>query len=166
MSIEIDEYRAGDEVRMGEIAARAFVRFARHGIDYTLPRDRVDEYYSDEVLDYTRRCADGEKDLQVLVARREGQVVGHIIVGIDRQQSQEFQRRWGVVRSLAVDLDCHHRGIGTRLLAAGMDWFRDQRCEYVEVDTDQNNIAAIRMYEAAGFRVIYCGMTLMQELEY
>ena len=166
MSVEIDDYRAGDEVRMAVIAARAFARFARHGIDYTLPRDRVDEYYREEVLDYARRCVQGEKDLQVFVARREGQVVGHIIVGIDRQQSQEFQRRWGVIRSLAVDPKCHHQGIGTKLMEAAMQWFRDQHCEYVEVGTDQNNIAAIRLYEAAGFRVIYCGMTLTQELEY
>jgi len=166
VSVEIDEYQPGDEVKMAEIAARAFARFARHGIDYTLPRDRVDEYYSDEVLDYARRCADGEKDLQVFVAQREGEVCGHVVVRINHGDSQQFGMRWGVIQSLAVEPDCHHQGIGTRLVEAAMQWFRDQRCEYVEVGTDQNNIAAIRLYEAAGFRVIYCGMTLMQELEY
>ncbi|MCK4323666.1 MAG: GNAT family N-acetyltransferase [Armatimonadetes bacterium] len=165
MSVEIDDYRAGDEVRMAEIAARAFARFARHGIDYTLPRELVDEYYSDEVLDYASRCADGEKDLQAFVARRGGEVLGHVVVRINHGDSQQFQRRWGVIQSLAVDPDYHHQGIGTKLIEAAMRWFRDQLCEYVEVGTDQNNIAAIRLYEAAGFRVIYSGLTLSQRLE-
>ena len=56
--------------------------------------------------------------------------------------------------------------IGTKLIQRAMQWFREQRCEYIEVPTDQNNIAAIRAYEAAGFRVIYCGMILSQKLEY
>ena len=165
MSIEIDEYQAGDEVRMGEIATRAFARFARHGIDYTLPRDLVAEHYSDEVLDYASRCADGEKDLQVFVARRGGEVLGHIVVRINHGDSQQFRMRWGVIQSLAVDPDCHHQGIGTRLVAAAMEWFRHEHCEYVEVGTDQNNIAAIRLYEAAGFRVIHCGITLSQRIK-
>jgi len=36
--------------------------------------------------------------------------------------------------------------------------------KYVEVGTDQNNIAAIRTYEKNGFRVIYSGITLSQYL--
>ena len=165
MSVEINEYQPGDEVKMAEIAPRAFARFARHGIDYTLPRDRADEYYSDEVLDYARRCAQGERDLQVFVARRGGEVLGHVVVRINHGDSQQFRMRWGVIQSLAVDPDCHHQGIGTKLVDAAMQWFRNRYCEYVEVYTDQNNIAAIRMYEAAGFRVIHCGMTLSQTLK-
>jgi len=165
MTIEINEYQPGDEVRMAEIAAGAFARFARHGIDYTLPRDLVEKYYGDEAIELARRCRDGDDNLQVFVARREEQVVGHVVVIVDHKQSQQFQRRWGVIRTLAVDPDCHHQGIGTKLMEAVMQWFRDQRCEYIEVGTDQNNIAAIRLYEAAGFRVIYCGMTLSQRIK-
>jgi len=165
VSVEINEYQPDDEVEMAEIAVRAFARFARHGIDYTLPRDRVDEYYSDEVLDYARRCADGEKDLQVFVARRGEEVLGHVVVRINHGDSQQFRMRWGVIQSLAVDPDCHHQGIGTRLVEAAMQWFRNEHCEYVEVYTDQNNIAAIRLYEAAGFRVIHCGITLSQRIK-
>ncbi len=165
MSVEIDEYRAGDEVRMAEIAARAFVRFARHGIDYTLPRELVEEYYRDDAFDLARRCAQDEEDLQVFVARRKGEALGHVVVRINHADSQRFRMRWGVIQSLAVDPDYHHQGIGTKLIEAAMQWFRDQLCEYVEVGTDQNNIAAIRLYEAAGFRVIYSGLTLSQRLE-
>ena len=165
MSVEINEYQPGDEARMGEIAARAFARFARHGIDYTLPRDLVETYYRDEALDFARRCTQGEESLRPFVARRDEQVVGHIAVGIDRRRSQLFEMRWGVIYMLAVDPDVHHQGIGTRLMAAAMQWFRDEHCEYVEVGTDQNNIAAIRLYEAAGFRVIHCGITLSQRMK-
>jgi len=165
VSVEINEYQPGDEVKMAEIAPRAFAHFARHGIDYTLPRDRVDEYYSEEVLDYARRCAQGEKDLQVFVARRRGEVFGHVVVRINHGDSQQFRMRWGVIQSLAVDPNCHHQGIGTKLVEAATEWFRDEHCEYVEVYTDQNNIAAIRLYETAGFRVIHCGITLSQRIK-
>ena len=166
MAVEIDDYRQGDEERMAEIAPRAFGRFTRHGIDYTLPRDRVELHYRNEALSYGRRMAHQPDDLAVFVARRDGEVSGYIVVNIDHARSEEFGMRWGVLRSLAVDPDFHHQGIGTKLIERAMQWFREQRCEYIEVPTDQNNIAAIRAYEAAGFRVIYCGMVLSQKLEH
>ncbi len=166
MTVEIDEYRPGDEARMAEIAPRAFGRFARHGIDYTLPRDRVESYYRNEVLDFARRMERQPDDLAAFVARRDGEPVGYIVVGIDQGRSELFQMRWGILRSLAVDPDLHHQGIGTKLIQRAMQWFREKRCECVDVGTDQNNIAAIRAYEAAGFRIIYCGMVLSQKLEY
>ena len=166
MIVEIDDYQPGEETQMAQIYPRAFGRFARHGIDYTLPRERVERHYRDEAFDCVRRATQRPDDVGLFIARREGQVVGYIAVYIDRKRSEQFQMRWGVLGSVAVDPDFHHQGIGTKLIARAMQWFREQGCEYIEVSTDQNNIAAIRAYEAAGFRVIYCGMVLSQKLEY
>ena len=71
------------EARMAEIAPRAFGRFARHGIAYTLPRDRVESYYRDEVLDFARRMERRPGDLEVFVARRGGEPVGYIVLDVD-----------------------------------------------------------------------------------
>jgi len=162
--VTIDSYRRGDYARMSEIAPRAFGVWARYGIDRTLPRDRVDELYRDEALSYAGRVDQGERGLAIVVARDAGRLLGYIVVGIDDELSRRFGLRWGRIISLAVDPDRHGEGIGPQLVAAAMDWFRSQACQHLEVWTDQNNIAAIRTYEGAGFRVIYCGVALSQRI--
>jgi len=162
--VTIDSYRPGDHARMCEIAPRAFGVWARYGIDRTLPRPKVEELYRDEALSYAQRVDQGERGLAVLVARDAGRLLGYIVVGIDDALSRRFEFRWGRIISLAVDPLRQGEGIGPQLVAAAMDWFRAQSCQHVEVCTDQNNIAAIRTYEGAGFRVIYCGLALSQRI--
>ncbi len=164
MNVIIDRYRSGDEERMKEIAPRAFSRFTRYGLDFMLPRDKVAESFRDEAEDIARRAKEQADGYGVFVARRDDEVVGHVAVHVDQGHSERFGMKWGVLGSLAVDPDYHHQGIGSALIRRAMQWFREQNCQYVEVATDQNNIAAIRAYEAAGFRTIYSGLTLSQKL--
>ena len=65
----------------------------------------------------------------------------------------------------SVDPDWWGKGIGTKLVEEGLKQLKGMGVEYVEVFTDQNNIAAIRTYEKNGFRVIYSGILLSQYLE-
>ncbi len=162
--VAITPYQAGDDARMVVIAPKAFGVWARYGIDRTLPRDKVEQLYRDEALSYARRAEEREAGFAVLVARDEADVVGYIALGVDAGLSQLFGFRWGRIISLAVDPPRHGEGIGPKLVAAGMKWLRDAGCRHVEVWTDQNNIAAIRTYESAGFRVIYSGVALSQLL--
>jgi len=162
--IEIGPYRRGDSLRMKAIAPNAFGVWARYGIDRSLPRDRVEELYRREAQSYADRAEGGDGSLGVLVARDGGELVGYIVVGFDEGLSTTFGFRWGRIISLAVDPPRHGERIGPELVAAGMAWLRDRECRHVEVWTDQNNIAAIRTYEGAGFRVIYAGVALSQFL--
>jgi len=162
--VQIGPYRHGDSVRMKEIAPNAFGVWARFGIDRTLPRDRVEELYRNEMQGYADRAESRDPSMALLVARDDEQVVGYIVAGIDEGLSKVFGFRWGRIISLAVDPPRHGERIGPELVAAGMAWLRDQQCRYVEVWTDLNNIAAIRTYEGAGFRVIYSGVALSQLL--
>lgn len=162
--VAITPYRAGDGARMLEIAPKAFGVWARYGIDRTLPRDKVEKLYRNEAATYARRAEEREADFAVLVARDGPEVVGYIVVGVDEGLSRVFELRWGRIISLAVDPARHGRGIGPKLVEAGMQWLRAAGCRHVEVWTDQNNIAAIRTYESAGFRVIYSGIALSQIL--
>ena len=163
--IIVDEYRPGDEERMAEIAPRAFSVFTRLALDYTLPRDKVAEAQREEALGYANRARAGEEGFAVFTARLNGLLIGYIAVGINRERTRRFGMKWGVIISLAVDPDYHHRGAGKALVARAVEWFKEQGCRYAEVSTDQNNIAAIRTYEGAGFRTIYSGVTLSQLLE-
>jgi len=163
--IVIAEYECGDEERMAAIAPRAFGVWARYGIDYSLPRDKVEEEYRQEALGYAAQVRQGRPDISIFTAKLDGFLIGYIVVRLDEYRTRRFGLKWGNLQSLAVDPDYHHRGIGKALIARAMQWFRDQGCEYVEVTTDQNNIAAIRAYEGAGFRTIYCSLTLSQYLK-
>ena len=166
MTVTIDPYQPGDEERMKDIAACAFLRFTREGLDFMLPREKVAQSFREEAQSYALRTQEHPEGFVVFVARRDGEVTGHIVLVVNQGRSQQFSMKWGVLASLAVDPDFHHQGIGSALIRRAMQWFREQECEYVEVSTDQNNIAAIRAYEAAGFRAIYSGLTLSQKLSY
>ncbi|MCD6352536.1 MAG: GNAT family N-acetyltransferase [Armatimonadetes bacterium] len=161
----VRDYRPGDEERMMDIAPRAFAVWARYGLDYQLDRQRVAEEYREEARGYAERAQAGAKDMAIFVAERDGVVAGYIVVLVDKQRSERFGVKWGTLRSLAVDPDLHHGGIGKALVARAMQWFREQGCEYLEVTTDLNNVAALRLYEGAGFRALYASLTLTQRLD-
>ncbi len=151
---------------MEDIARRAFVGLglARFAIDSKLDPDKVSEYYADEIAGYAARVESGEEDMGILVAEDEGAIAGHIVLEFDRKRTQQFGIEWGRLVSLAVDPDKQGRGTGKELVSAGLDWLSSRGVRYVEVSTDQNNIAAQRVYEDNGFRAIYSGISLSRKL--
>jgi len=162
--VKIRKFREGDEVRMRQIAPKAFATYARFGIDKTLPRDKVRLRYRIEVENFARRMMKGDPNLHILVADEDGLVQGYIVVGVNEDVSRIFGFKFGSIVSLAVDPKAHGRGIGNKLIARGLAWLKRAGVRYVQVVTDQNNIAAIRAYEKNGFRVIHCSLTLSQYL--
>ncbi len=162
---DIRKFQHGDEVRMKEIAPRAFGVWTRLALDKTLPKEKTAEYLITEATWYADRVRRRERNFGVLVAEEDENAVGYIVVGVDKVRSDIFGFLWGHIISLAVDPDYHGRGIGSALIAAGLDWLKDKGVKYAEVLTDQNNIAAIRAYEKNNFRVIYSSLVLSQYLE-
>lgn len=162
---KIRSFRKGDAGRMKEIAPRAFGVWTRLALDKTLPKEKTEEYLKREVTRYINHILHKGGNLWVLVAEEDGNVVGYIVVGIDKGRSDIFGFSWGHIVSLAVDPSCHGRGIGSALIASGLDRLKKEGVKYVEVLTDQNNIAAIRAYEKNNFRVIYSSIVLSQYLQ-
>lgn len=162
--IEVRDFQKGDERRMREIAPRAFSRFARYGIDKKLPTEKTDTYYREEVSKYAKKLSEDSSKLFILVAC-ENDVLGYIVLGIDEELSRIYDFEWGRIISLAIDPDYHNEGIGSLLVKEGLNLLRKKRVKYVEVYTDQNNVAAISVYEKNEFRVIHSGITLYQYLE-
>lgn len=162
--IKVRNFQKGDEPRMREIAPRAFSRFARYGIDKKLPREKTDACYQEEVSEYVKKLSKDSSKLFILVAC-ENAVLGYIVLAIDEKLSRIYDFKWGGIISLAVDPDYHNKGIGSLLIKEGLNLLKTKRVKYVEVYTDQNNVAAISVYEKNGFRVIHSGITLYQYLE-
>ena len=162
---DIREFQRGDETRMQEIAPRAFSVWTRLALDKTLPEEKTAEYLRKEAAWYANRVSRKEKGFGVLVAEEDENVLGYIAFGVDKVRSEIYGFLWGHIISLAVDPDYHGRGIGSELIAAGLDWLKNKGVKCAEVLTDQNNIAAIRAYEKNNFRVIYSSLVLSQYLD-
>jgi dTDP-4-amino-4,6-dideoxy-D-galactose acyltransferase len=58
----------------------------------------------------------------------------------------------GVIGLVGVDSRARGRGVGRRVVADALRWFRGQGVDRVEVVTQGRNIAAQRLYQASGFR--------------
>jgi len=150
---------------MKRIAAEAFMGLglARFAIDAELDRDRVRTYYSGEIEGYAERLERGE-EIAIFVAEDRGELTGYIVVSVDPDLSKQFGMSWGRIVSLAIQPEYQGRGIGKSLVAKGVDWLRLAHVYYVEVLTDQNNVAAQRVYEGMGFRAVYSSITLSMRL--
>ena len=79
----------------------------------------------------------------VFVAEADGEVVGNLRVGV---------RPYGVADlGMLVALPWRGRGVGTRLLGAGIDWARDAGAHKVALQVWPHNEAARALYRRFGF---------------
>lgn len=84
------------------------------------------------------------------VATRDGVVVGHVVLGL---ADQAGGTRLGSIERLFVDPACGRSGIGRRLLAhAQAD--AELRGLPIELDVADGSVAAIRLYERLGWRLV------------
>jgi len=84
----------------------------------------------------------------VFVAEREdGVIVGRLSVGRDPHPASAHVADLG----LMVALDARRQGVGTRLLAAAVDWARGTGVRKLELHVFPWNHGAIALYDAFGF---------------
>jgi len=57
----------------------------------------------------------------------------------------------GQIGLLGVAAEARGSGVGSRLVAAALDWLARARVEDVTVVTQERNVAALRLYERCGF---------------
>jgi len=118
---------------------------ARHG---------VVTYEIEPVPAYLKRYADNEEgeladfidapDKMFLLAYADGELAGHISVAI-------HWNRYAFIDHLAVDARSRRHGVGRALLAQAIDWARARQLPGVMLETQNNNVAACRLYERLGF---------------
>jgi len=89
-----------------------------------------------------------------LVADDGGGLVGLVLVTHSRRpRSQHRARLWG----MWVAPEARSRGVGGELVGGAVDWCRRRGIEMVDLWVVTDHVAAIRVYQRAGFRV--CGTT-------
>jgi GNAT superfamily N-acetyltransferase len=99
-------------------------------------------------------------DANVLVADRDGAVVGICTVYLDMESVRFGRRAW--VEDLAVHPDHRSAGLGKALLDAAKDWARSRGATHLELDSAETRADAHRFYEreAPSWRSICFGWEL------
>ena len=98
-------------------------------------------------------------DRVVLVATRDGAVVGYAYGGMEGNDYMALRGPAGVLYDLVVDSAHRRQGIGTRLMEAAVDALKDLGAPRVLLFTAEKNHAAQAMFDRAGFRRTMIEMT-------
>jgi ribosomal protein S18 acetylase RimI-like enzyme len=90
-------------------------------------------------------------DSRVLVAMDDGSVVGYCI-GQLMTRPPVFKREvHGFITDMTVTSSCRRQGVGTRLLAAMMEWFDTKHIDRVELNVVPGNAAGVSFWRKQGF---------------
>jgi len=95
----------------------------------------------------------------VLVAERDGAVVGYLYGTIAGPDWMSLRGEAGVIQDIIVDPAHRGGGIGRKLLEAGLDWLKQHGAPRAVLSTAQRNDAAQRLFTSVGFRPTMIEMT-------
>jgi len=100
-----------------------------------------------------------DPDVIVLVAERDGAVVGYTYAGVEGVDYMSLRGPAGVLYDIVVDPAHRGHGIGRLLLEATVALLREKGSPRVVLSTAQQNEAAQHLFARAGFRRTMIEMT-------
>jgi ribosomal protein S18 acetylase RimI-like enzyme len=100
-----------------------------------------------------------QPDVIVLVAERDGEVVGYTYAGIEGHDYMALRGPAGVLYDIVVDPAHRGHGIGRRLLDATLAALEARGAPRAVLSTAERNEAAQRLFARAGFRRTMIEMT-------
>ena len=125
---------------------------------FIAPIPNLSERYGDFLIGQSKRA-----EMRVLVAQREGAVVGYAFGGMEGNDYMALRGPAGVIYDLVVDPDHRRQGIGQILLAAVLDALAELGAPRALLFTADKNHVAQSLFDKAGFRRTMIEMTV--ELE-
>jgi ribosomal protein S18 acetylase RimI-like enzyme len=125
---------------------------------FIAPIPNLSERYGDFLIGQSKRA-----EMRVLVAQREGAVVGYAFGGMEGNDYMALRGPAGVIYDLVVDPDHRRQGIGQVLLAAVLDALAELGAPRALLFTADKNHVAQSLFDKAGFRRTMIEMTV--ELE-
>jgi ribosomal protein S18 acetylase RimI-like enzyme len=100
-----------------------------------------------------------EPDTIILVAERDGEVVGYTYAGIEGTDYMSLRGPAGVLYDIVVDPPYRGQGVGRMLLDATLEALQADGAPRVVLSTAERNEAAQRLFARAGFRRTMIEMT-------
>jgi ribosomal protein S18 acetylase RimI-like enzyme len=95
----------------------------------------------------------------VLVAERDGEVLGYTYAGVEGRDYMSLRGPAGVLYDIVVDPAHRGQGVGRKLLDATVAALADRGAPRVVLSTAEQNAAAQRLFARAGFRRTMIEMT-------
>lgn len=127
------------------------------------------DFDADRFIAATSRTASGyasflgsqlrRRDVVVLVAEREGEVLGYSYAGVEGHDWVSLRGPAGVLHDIVIDPAHRGGGIGGRLLEATVAALEERGAPRVVLSTAARNEAAQRLFGRAGFRRTMIEMT-------
>jgi len=95
----------------------------------------------------------------VLVAERDGSVVGYVYAGLEPQSWKELREAAGFIHDVVVAEGGRRHGVASALMEAAVEWLRDRGVPRVMLWTAEQNEGAQRLFAKLGFRRTMIEMT-------
>ena len=100
-----------------------------------------------------------EDDMVVLVAERNGLVIGYVMAGLEPLSWKELRDACGFIHDIVVSEEGRRSGAATALLEVAIAWVKARGAPRVILWTADQNTSAQRLFERAGFRRTRVEMT-------
>lgn len=146
---------AGDEEALGRLGALLVVE--HHDFDpkrFLAPRPDMAKTYGRFLASQI-----GQPEKLVLVAERDGAVVGYVFGGIEGFDYMALRGPAGVLYDLVVDAGHRREGVGSALLEAAFADLKTRGAPRVLLSTAYKNHEAQSLFERVGFRPTMIEMT-------
>ena len=100
-----------------------------------------------------------DPSIVVLVAERDGKVLGYTYAGVEGNDYMSLRGPAGVLHDIVVDPDHRRNGVGRMLLDATLEALKARGAPRVVLSTAERNQSAQRLFDRAGFRRTMIEMT-------
>jgi ribosomal protein S18 acetylase RimI-like enzyme len=100
-----------------------------------------------------------EPNIVILVAERDGEVIGYTYSGVEGTDYMSLRGPAGVMYDIVVDPDHRQQGVGRMLVDATLEALKKKGAPRVVLSTAERNAAAQRLFDRAGFRRTMIEMT-------
>jgi ribosomal protein S18 acetylase RimI-like enzyme len=100
-----------------------------------------------------------EPNIVILVAERDGDVIGYTYSGIEGTDYMSLRGPAGVMYDIVVDPDHRQQGVGRMLVDTTLKSLKSKGAPRVVLSTAERNAAAQRLFDRAGFRRTMIEMT-------
>ncbi len=100
-----------------------------------------------------------EPTIIILVAERDGQVIGYSYSGVEGNDYMSLRGPAGVLYDIVVDPGHRQQGVGRMLLNASLEALKARGAPRVVLSTAERNAPAQHLFDRAGFRRTMIEMT-------
>lgn len=100
-----------------------------------------------------------ERGVVVLVAERDGEILGYVYAGLEPMSWKELRGPAGFIHDVVVDETARRAGIAGMLVERAAAWLEERGAPRILVWTAEKNAASQELFERAGFRRTMLEMT-------